>query len=66
MKRVRITSIVAPYGTVFESLRREYERRIVGRVVAGPDACGYYKVQFPSVPDGNTMEVHRSMLTSVR
>ena len=66
MKRVKVTSLTAPHGRTFESLRIEHERGIVGTVVSGPCELGYYAVQFPSVPDGRTMDAHRTMLTPVR
>ena len=66
MKRIKVTSLTGPYGTIFESLRIERERGIVGQVFDGPDELGYYMAFFPSVPDGKGLEVHRSMITFVR
>lgn len=66
MKRVKVTTITAPNGTIFESLRIEHEKGIVGNVCCGPDSLGYYAVSFPSVPDGKCLDVHRSMITPVR
>jgi len=49
-----------------ESLRIEHERRIVGTIKSGPDTIGFYGVSFPTVSDGASLDVHRSMLTPVR
>jgi hypothetical protein len=66
MKRVIVTSLTAPHGTIYESLRIEHERRIVGNVVEGPCALGYYRVKFPTVEDGQSMDIHRSMIAPAR
>jgi hypothetical protein len=66
MKRVIVSSLTAPHGTIMESLRIEHERRIVGTIKSGPDTIGFYGVSFPTVSDGASLDVHRSMLTPVR
>jgi hypothetical protein len=66
MKKVIVSSLIAPHGTIYESLRIEHERRIVGNAVEGPCALGYYRVKFPTVEDGQSMDIHRSMLIPVR
>jgi hypothetical protein len=64
MKRVKVTSLTAPHGRTFDSLRIEHDKGIVGHVQSGPCELGYYKVLFPSVE--KPLEVHRTMLTEVR
>jgi hypothetical protein len=66
MKKVIVSSLTAPHGTIMESLRIEHDRRIVGTVKSGPDALGFYGVSFPTVPDGASLDVHRCMLMPVR
>lgn len=66
MKRVRVTSLTAPHGKEFESLRIEMERRVVGTIQSGPCALGYYAVRFPTVADGRTLDVHVNMIEFVR
>jgi hypothetical protein len=66
MKKVIVSSLTAPHGTIMESLRIEHERRIVGRVTSGPCPLGWYEVEFPTVANMKPLDVHRDMLTPVR
>ena len=63
-QRIRITSIAAPQGRVFDSLRLEYDKGIVGVVDARVEPEGWYAVQFPS--SLQPLQVHRSMMEPVR
>lgn len=61
--QVRIASLVAPHGTVFESLRDLHENREVGTIKQGPDGAGYCVIEFPSVGEDGRLNAHVSMLS---
>lgn len=62
--KVLITSTVAPHGTVFASLEADRIMRSVGTVKTHPDAAGYCLVELPTLPSGDRMSVHVSMMTT--
>lgn len=65
-QKVRIATLTAPHGTVFTSVEVEKLCGTVGEVKTWPDAAGYVAVTFPTVPDGDRMHLHTSMLTPTR
>jgi len=66
IQRIKITSLVAPHGRTFETLRVEYEKGIICTVESGPDETGYYLVNTPTQLDGKALNVHRSMIEPTR
>lgn len=64
--KVRVVSITAPGGYQFTSLSDMLKNRVIGEVKSPPDAAGYVSVQFDTMPDGNWLSVHTSMLNHVR
>lgn len=59
--KVVLSSITAPHGTVYESLRPEFEARSIGRVERECDEADFVGVKFPDVEA--PLDVHVSMLS---
>lgn len=55
--RVIVSRLESERGVVYESVRNEYEKGIVGVVKRGVDVIGNVEVLFPSVLDGKYMDL---------
>ena len=63
-QRIRISTLTAPHGRVMESLRPEFEARTIG-VVKFDSGYDWFAVQFPTLEDGDRLQIHRSMIDVV-
>ncbi len=59
-QKVTLNGIVSGRGTRLETLRPEFEKKMVGIIVSGPDEIDWYYVQFPS--ELKPFEVPRELL----
>ena len=65
-QRIRLATIYGPHGKKMESLREFLESRAVGVIAMPIDPAGWHAVQFPSMPQGDYMQVHVYMMYPVR
>lgn len=60
--RVIVARLESERGVVYESVRNEYEKGVVGVVKRGVDVIGNVEVLFPSVSDGKYMDLPMDIL----
>lgn len=65
-QRVRLTTHIAPSGLVMESLADLHTNRVPGTIQQREEPEGWYLVQFDTLPNGDRLNVHASMLTPYR
>lgn len=65
-QRIRLTTSTAPQGNDMSSLADLWTNRVPGTIQQREEHEGWYLVQFDTLPNGDRLNVHVSMMTPYR
>jgi len=65
-QRIRLTTSTAPQGNDMSSLADLHTNRVPGTIQQREEPEGWYLVQFDTLPNGDRLNVHVSMMTPYR
>ena len=65
-QRIRLTTSTTPQGNDMSSLADLHTNRVPGTIQQREEPEGWYLVQFDTLPNGDRLNVHTSMMTPYR